>query len=93
MIARMIQVRPTPNRVRLTLIGGALIVMALSTQGCLAMAAGGAVVGAAGVVVGTAGAVTVGAAKLGGHVVASGVRAATGSGRDRRSDQDDHQRR
>ena len=92
MIAPMIQSHFIPNRARRMSMIGVLIAMALSTQGCLAMAAGGVVVGAAGAVVGTAGAVTVGAAKLGGHVVASGVRAATGSGHDRRGD-DDHPRR
>ena len=45
-----------------------VLALALGCQGCVAIAAG--------TVVGTAGAVTVGAAKLGTHVVASGVRAA-----------------
>jgi hypothetical protein len=58
----------------------ATIPAVLALQGCVAMAVGGAAVGVAGAVVGTAGAVTIGAAKAGGHVVASGVRAATGSG-------------
>lgn len=68
---------------RRSLLLATLIVAMPALQGCLAVAAGGMAVGAAGAVVGTAGAVTVGAAKVSGHVVASGVRAATGSGRDR----------
>jgi hypothetical protein len=41
----------------------ALLAVAATSQGCLAVAAGGAVVGAAGAVVGTTGKVAVGAGK------------------------------
>jgi hypothetical protein len=41
----------------------ALLAVATTSQGCLAVAAGGAVVGAAGAVVGTTGKVVVGAGK------------------------------
>ncbi len=50
----------SPRRLPLVL---ALLAVALSAQGCLAVAAGGAVVGAAGAVVGTTGKVVVGAGK------------------------------
>ncbi len=75
------------RRLRPALVLIALAPLTLGLQGCLAMAVGGAVVGVTGAVVGTAGSVAVGTARVGGHVVASGVRAATGSGRDRDEEQ------
>lgn len=50
----------TPRRLPLVL---ALLVVAAGAQGCLAAAAGGAVIGATGAVVGTTGKVVVGAGK------------------------------
>ena len=70
--------------VRAGLITGGLCAMLL-LQGCLAVAAAGA----AGTVASTAVGVTVGAARVGGHVVASGARAVTGAGRDRDRDDED----
>ena len=81
--------RALPPVLRAGLIVGGLCIMSL-LQGCLAVAA----VGAAGTVASTAVGVTVGAARIGGHVVASGARAVTGSGRHHDDDdRDDRERR
>lgn len=79
----MTQMNPRFRPPRALLAAATAAALSLGLQGCLAAAAGGMAVGAAGAVVGTAGAVTVGTARVTGHVVATGVRAATGSGRDR----------
>lgn len=79
----MVQINTLRRPLRSVLALTALAALSVGLQGCLAAAAGGMAVGAAGAVVGTAGAVTVGTARVTGHVVASGVRAATGSGRER----------
>ena len=66
----------------------AISVLAVLTQGCVVMAVGGAAVAVTGAVAGAAGSVAVGTARFGGHVVASGARAASGTGNqdDRRKD-------
>jgi hypothetical protein len=80
--------RASPRVLRAGLITGGLCAMLL-LQGCLAAAA----VGAAGTVASTAVGVTVGAARVGGHVVASGARAVTGSGRHRDDEEQNRERR
>jgi Trk-type K+ transport system membrane component len=84
----MVQSIQRPTLRTLAIIAALPAVLAL--QGCVAMAVGGAAVGVAGAVVGTTAAVTVGAARVGGHVVASGVRATTGSGRHHDEEPEQH---